>query len=122
MNAARDGPVEPQSGQMRANGGVDDIGGRVVLARDVVHRRNVDARDVRFSHTGYDVGETLRVPPDFQPWSLTDSATRIASWRAVSSSAASTITRTICSVPEGRNRIRPVSPSSASASATAERT
>ena len=65
VNATGDCPVEPQSGQMRANGGVDDVGGRVVLARDVVDGRNVDARDVRFSHTGYDVGETLRVPPDF---------------------------------------------------------
>ena len=51
-----------------------------------------------------------------QPSALTDSATRVASCRAVSSSAASTMTRIICSVPEGRNRIRPVSPSSASAS------
>ena len=37
-------------------------------------------------------------------------------------SAASTITRTSCSVPEGRSSTRPVSPSSRSASATAART
>jgi hypothetical protein len=55
---ARDRPVEPQSGQMRLYGCVDYVGSRVVLARNVEHRRNVDTRDVRFSHTGYDVGET----------------------------------------------------------------
>ena len=57
--ATCDGPVEPQSGQVSTDGGVDDVGGGVVLARDVEHRRNVDAREVRFSHTGYDVGGTL---------------------------------------------------------------
>ena len=65
VHATRDRPVEPQTGQMSSDGGVDDVGGRVVLARDVEHRRNIDTRGVRFSHTGYDVGETLRVPPDF---------------------------------------------------------
>ena len=64
MNAARGRSVKPQTGQMISDGGVDDVGRRVVLARSVEHRRNIDACEVRFSHTGYDVGETLRVPPD----------------------------------------------------------
>ncbi len=63
--ATRDRAVEPKAGQMSSNGGVDDVGGRVVLACSVEHRRNVDTRGVRFSHTNFDVGETLQVPPEF---------------------------------------------------------
>jgi hypothetical protein len=60
-----DGPVESQTGQMSSDRGVDDVGRRVVLTRGVEHRGNIDARNVRFSHIGYDAGETLRVPLDF---------------------------------------------------------
>ena len=35
---------------MISDGGVDDVGGRVVLARNVEHRRNIDTRGIRFSH------------------------------------------------------------------------
>ena len=65
MHATRYRPVEPQSGQMSSDGGVDDVGRRVVLAGDVEHRRNIDTRGVRFSHITYDVAETRRVPPGF---------------------------------------------------------
>ena len=62
--AARGGAVESQAGQMSPDRGVDDVGRRVVLARGVEHRRNVDMRGVRFSHTGYDACETRLVPVD----------------------------------------------------------
>ena len=64
MYASGDRTVEPETGQMCPNGGVEDVGRRVVLARSAEHRRNIDTGDVRFSHTGYDVGRTLRVPRD----------------------------------------------------------
>ena len=52
VHATGNGSVEPQAGQMSSDRGVDDVGGRVVLARRAEHRRNIDARDVRFSHAG----------------------------------------------------------------------
>ena len=52
VHATGNGSVEPQAGQMGSDRGVDDVGGRFVLARRAEHRRNVDARDVRFSHAG----------------------------------------------------------------------
>lgn len=64
VTTAGDRPVEPQSGQVSANSGVDNVGSRVVLARNVEHRRNVDTRVVRFSHTDYDETDTRRVPPN----------------------------------------------------------
>ena len=51
VHAPRCGTVEHQSGQMRTQGAVDDIGGRLVLARDGVQRRHVDTGDLRLSHT-----------------------------------------------------------------------
>jgi hypothetical protein len=36
---------------MRADGAVNDVGGRLVLARHSVQRRHVDTGDLRFSHT-----------------------------------------------------------------------
>ena len=52
VHATGDRPVEPQAGQMSSDRGVDDVGRRFVLARSAEHRRNIDARDVRFSHAG----------------------------------------------------------------------
>ena len=52
VHATGDGAVEPQAGQMSSDRGVDDVGRRVVLARSAEHRRNIDTRDVRFSHAG----------------------------------------------------------------------
>jgi hypothetical protein len=62
VSPPRKRPVEPQSSQMIPNGGVDDVRGGVVLAGGVEHRRNIDTRAVRFSHTGYDADETAPVP------------------------------------------------------------
>lgn len=64
VHAAGDRPVEPQAGQMSSDRGVDDVGRGVVLPGSVEQRGNIDTPDVRFSHTGYDVGETQGVPPD----------------------------------------------------------
>ena len=52
VHAPGDRAVEPQAGQMSSDRGVDDVGRRVVLARRAEHRRNIDARGVRFSHAG----------------------------------------------------------------------
>ena len=51
MRATSRGTVEHKPGQVRSYGSIDDIGGRLVLARDGVQRRHVDAGDVRLSHT-----------------------------------------------------------------------
>ncbi len=65
VRATRRGTVEHKPGQMRSHGGIDDVGGRLVLARDGVQRRYVDAGDVRLSHTRLDAGEPPPVPTNF---------------------------------------------------------
>jgi hypothetical protein len=56
------GAVEHKPGQVRSHGSRDDFGGRLVLARDGVQRRYIDAGDVRLSHTRLDGGEPQPVP------------------------------------------------------------
>jgi hypothetical protein len=51
VRATRHGAVESQSGQMRSHRAVNDVGGRLILARDGVQPCHVDKRDVRLSHT-----------------------------------------------------------------------
>jgi hypothetical protein len=65
MRATRRCAVEHQPGQVRSHGSLDDIGGRLVLARNGVQRRYVDAGDVRLSHTRLDAGEPQPVPTNF---------------------------------------------------------
>ena len=52
VHATGDCAIEPQTSQMSSDRGVDDVGRRVVLARSAEHGRNIDTRDVRFSHAG----------------------------------------------------------------------
>jgi hypothetical protein len=65
VHATRSGAVEHEPGQVRSHGSLDDIGGRLVLARDGMQRRYVDAGDVRLSHTRLDAGEPQPVPTNF---------------------------------------------------------
>jgi hypothetical protein len=62
VHATRCGAVEHQPGHMRPHGALDDVGGRLVLARDGVQRRHIDPGDIRLSHTRFDAGEPRPVP------------------------------------------------------------
>jgi hypothetical protein len=65
VRATRRYAVEREPRQVRSHCSVDDVGGRLVLARNGVQRRYVDARDVRLSHTRLDAGEPQPVPANF---------------------------------------------------------
>jgi hypothetical protein len=65
VRATRCCAVEHKPGQVRSHCSIDDVGGRLVLARNGVQRRYVDAGDVRLSHTRLDAGEPQPVPTNF---------------------------------------------------------
>jgi hypothetical protein len=62
VHATRCGAIEHKPGQVRSHCSIDDVGGSLVLARNGVQRRYVDACDVRLSHTRLDAGEPQPVP------------------------------------------------------------
>ncbi|GFG51969.1 hypothetical protein MAGR_34100 [Mycolicibacterium agri] len=62
VHATRRGTVESQPSQMSADRRVDDVGGGVVLSCGIQYRSDIEACGVTFSHTGLDVGGTVKVP------------------------------------------------------------
>jgi hypothetical protein len=67
VRATRRCAVERKPGQVRSHCSIDDVGGRLVLARNGMQSRYVDAGDVRLSHTRLDAGEPQPVPTNFSP-------------------------------------------------------
>jgi hypothetical protein len=65
VRATRCCAAEHKSGQVRSHCSIDDIGGSLVLARNGVQRRYVDAGEVRLSHTRLDADEPQPVPTNF---------------------------------------------------------